>query len=427
MKRIAFITALALLALPAGAHAAYPGQNGKLAFESGAPVSGISTSYPDGSARTQITSGRDLSPVWSPDGQRIAFVRREPGGSCATCISSLHVVDADGGNDATVLMSGDGDFTISSPTWSPDGNRIAFTRYQGGSYLWAVNSDGSGLGPIGNAPGTPGLDPSWSPDGSRVAYDVGNGIYTVRPDGSDRQTVIPPGPEFTGPEPAFPDWSPDGLKIAFENVYDCDGDTARVIMLANADGTGPQQVAGDPCFVGTPEPPSWAPDGTAIVSIDFAIFTIHTDGTGYFNTGIFGFRPDWQPIITNEPPDCSGVVASRPVLGTVNRRLVPLTLDGVTDPDGDPVTLAIDAITQDEPVRGPGDATSPDAIDEGDGEVRVRAERNPHGDGRVYRIAFTASDPGGASCSGIAKVAVPRHRKKPAVDSSPPSYDSLSR
>jgi hypothetical protein len=104
---------------------------------------------------------------------------------------------------------------------------------------------------------------------------------------------------------------------------------------------------------------------------------------------------------------------------------VPVTLDGATDPDGDPVTLSVDGVTQDEPVTSRGDQTSPDAVDERAGELRIRAERNPHGDGRVYRIAFTASDGRGGECSGIATVSVPRKKHKAAVDSAPPSYDSL--
>jgi hypothetical protein len=135
----------------------------------------------------------------------------------------------------------------------------------------------------------------------------------------------------------------------------------------------------------------------------------------------------YAATVPNHPPNCSGVAASRAVLKTVNRGLIAITLDGATDPDGDPVTLSVDGVTQDEPVTGRGDHTSPDAVDASDGEVRVRAERDPHGDGRVYRIAFTASDGRGGSCSGTATVSVPRKKGEPAVDSAPPSYDSLSR
>ena len=129
----------------------------------------------------------------------------------------------------------------------------------------------------------------------------------------------------------------------------------------------------------------------------------------------------------NLPPDCERVVASRPVLGTVNHRLVAITLEGATNPNGDSLTLSVEDVTQDEPVRSRGDHTSPDAIDGGDGELRVRAERSSRGDGRVYRIAFTASDGRGGECSGTATVSVPRKKRAPAVDSAPPSYDSFAR
>jgi hypothetical protein len=141
--------------------------------------------------------------------------------------------------------------------------------------------------------------------------------------------------------------------------------------------------------------------------------------------GDFGWTDVYRADL-NEPPDCSGVTASRPVLQH-NRRLVWESLEGATDPDGDPVALAIDGVTQDEPVTGRGDHTAPDAVLKGDGDLVVRAERSPSGDGRVYRIAFTAADGHGGSCSGAAAASVPRKKKKPAVDSAPPSYDSLAR
>ena len=159
------------------------------------------------------------------------------------------------------------------------------------------------------------------------------------------------------------------------------------------------------------------------------INVMNSDGTGRHSISsspAFDDAPDWQPI-PNEAPDCSAVTPSRPVLMAHNHRLVRVSLAGATDPDGDPVTLGIDAVTQDEPVRGRGDRTAPDAVLRGGGVLRIRAERNPRGDGRVYRIAFTASDDRGGSCSGEVAVSVPRNRRIPAVDSAPPSYDSLGR
>ncbi len=59
-----------------------------------------------------------------------------------------------------------------------------------------------------------------------------------------------------------------------------------------------------------------------------------------------------------------------------------------------------------------------------DDQVRLRAERLPGRDGRVYRISFTVSD-SRDSCSGVATVEVRGHKHRPAVDSAPPSYDSF--
>lgn len=64
-----------------------------------------------------------------------------------------------------------------------------------------------------------------------------------------------------------------------------------------------------------------------------------------------------------------------------------------------------------------GDFTSPDAASgPASNQVYVRSERNPKGDGRVDRIAFSASDGKGGSCSGTAKVLVPRKKGETAVD-----------
>jgi hypothetical protein len=129
---------------------------------------------------------------------------------------------------------------------------------------------------------------------------------------------------------------------------------------------------------------------------------------------------DFYAFSSNNPPDCSDVTTSRSVLWPANRGLRVIDLSGASDPDGDALTLSITRVTQDEPVSRRFDAarTSDPEV------VRLRADRSPKGDGRVYRIAFTVDD-GDGSCSGTVKVSVPRHQKKPAVDSAPPSYDSF--
>jgi hypothetical protein len=83
---------------------------------------------------------------------------------------------------------------------------------------------------------------------------------------------------------------------------------------------------------------------------------------------------------------------------------VPINILGVTDADGDPVTITITSIYQDEPV-GTGPA-SPDGFGVGSSTAVVRAERDGTGDGRVYHIYFTASDGNGGTCKGEVRVGV---------------------
>ncbi len=123
---------------------------------------------------------------------------------------------------------------------------------------------------------------------------------------------------------------------------------------------------------------------------------------------------------TNRPPVCTAVAPSLTELWPPNHKLRLVSLSGATDPEGGPVTLTITGVTQDEPVNSRGDGnTSPDAtLGQASNEVSLRAERSGTGDGRVYRIAFTATDPAGASCSGVVTVSVPHdQRGTPAVDS----------
>ncbi len=118
----------------------------------------------------------------------------------------------------------------------------------------------------------------------------------------------------------------------------------------------------------------------------------------------------------NDPPLAS---AARPTIATLwppNHQMVPVGITGVTDPNNN-ATITITGVTQDEPTNGLGDGdTAVDAVINPDGTVLLRAERSGTGDGRVYRISFTASDPEG-STTGVVFVTVPHSPKKPAIDS----------
>ncbi len=129
---------------------------------------------------------------------------------------------------------------------------------------------------------------------------------------------------------------------------------------------------------------------------------------------------------TNLPPDCSSPLVSVTELWPPNHHMEKISIFGITDPDGDQVTLKITGITQDEPINGLGDGdTSPDGRGVGTAQAELRSERSGTGDGRVYAINFTASDGKGGQCTGAVAVSVPHDKGKGggAVDEGQ-NYDS---
>jgi hypothetical protein len=133
----------------------------------------------------------------------------------------------------------------------------------------------------------------------------------------------------------------------------------------------------------------------------------------------------------NQCPDCS---AAGPTVATIwppNHQLVSIGVTGVTDPQQQPTAIRIEGIMQDEPTNTVGDGdTCPDADGVGTSAAQVRAERTGTpkvpGDGRVYHVFFTATDPDGFSCSGQVRACVPHDQGQHAacVDQGA-IYDSL--
>lgn len=129
-------------------------------------------------------------------------------------------------------------------------------------------------------------------------------------------------------------------------------------------------------------------------------------------------------IVENAPPNCSGAAPSVARIWPPNHKMVPVSIQGVTDPDGDPVSIQISQVRQDEPTNGSGDGnTCPDAQGLGGATASVRAERSGQGNGRVYTLSFTATDDQGATCQGSVKVCVPHSSQGTCVDNGP-QFDS---
>ncbi len=136
--------------------------------------------------------------------------------------------------------------------------------------------------------------------------------------------------------------------------------------------------------------------------------------------------PDCVP--PNEPPDCTRAAPTVGELWPPNHKMKEVAVKGVTDPDGDPVTVKIVAIAQDEPLNTVGDGnTCPDAAGVGSSKALLRPERSGLEDGRVYHVSFEAADGRGGVCTGAVGVCVPhdQSKKKTRCVDQGPRFNSL--
>jgi hypothetical protein len=167
------------------------------------------------------------------------------------------------------------------------------------------------------------------------------------------------------------------------------------------------------------------PTGTAEgTQVSITATAVHQADPEVFNSAALTL-----PVgVDNRPPDCAGAPVSEVALWPPNHKMASydvVQVTGITDPDGDPVTASVDAITQDEPVNSTGDgSTSPDGAGIGSGMAQVRAERDGSGNGRVYAVSYTARDGRGGQCQGALRIAVSLSQNgAPAVDDGQ-TYDS---
>ncbi len=187
---------------------------------------------------------------WSPDGTRIAFLGSESGGSVGTYVADVGAGGGrSGGLQARRVAAG-----ASGPRWSPDGTQLVSTNDSGGVLI--VRPDGSGQRVVvePGAGAEPIWAPTWSPNGQQLAYYQGVDpaerlndrpctvrTWVVDADGTDKRRLEPIGDGCDLPV----SWSPDGTRLAVLLIDMADPNHPYDLSMITLDGSHPMVTLGD--------------------------------------------------------------------------------------------------------------------------------------------------------------------------------------
>ncbi|HTC26021.1 Tol-Pal system beta propeller repeat protein TolB [Dyella sp.] len=190
-----------------------------------------------------------LSPKWSPDGSRIAYVSFESGNSAVYIQNIL--------TGARQLVSGRAKGINSAPAWSPDGTKLALSlSYTGNPEIYVMD-----LGSRAETRLTQGLaintEPVWSPDGQSIYFTSDRSgrpqIYRVSASGGSPERI-----SFQGQQNLNAAVSYDGKQIA---MVQADGNVYRIAIMD-------QSLGGQVRFISTgpiDESPSFAPNASMLI------------------------------------------------------------------------------------------------------------------------------------------------------------------
>lgn len=210
---------------------------------------------------------RGDEPTWGPTGRLIAY----------TGLIGIHLVRPDGRGDRR-LTTGRFD---RSPSWSPDGKYVVFTRptknqYSTDGLLYIIRRDGTGLRLLTSQVGA---YPLWSPDGRQIAFSVldpdglePSPLYVIDADGTHQRRLT------TSWSAGDQQWSPDSSMLAFTRLSS--SLSLPEIAVVARDGSGGEKFV----RVGNSGSPVWSPGGKRIAFIGeqcrfgFGVFVVSAVG-----------------------------------------------------------------------------------------------------------------------------------------------------
>jgi Tol biopolymer transport system component len=276
LLRTAACATLLLGLAPGIGHAAFPGRNGKIAYDdcptcasdAGAPE--VSSACPNGRLERGLAFGSE-EPSYSPSGRGLTYA-----------YNAIYVMPADGSRHRRVTSPGSR-FTHQSPHYSPDGQSIVFERYSWDtreSTLYVYRRGRSRKLVEGGAP-------AWSSRGV-IAFTRADGIHLVDPRTGTVRFVT---------RGWSPDWLPGGRRLVFMT-----SPSNADLAVINVDGTGVRRLARTRLAESVP---AASPDGRQVVfEAGYSLYTRPIRGGRARKLRLGEAEPDnpaWQPLSRRSP------------------------------------------------------------------------------------------------------------------------------